>query len=200
MTPDIARIVVQSDPRGIASRLLAHLIQTHQASGGVLFAVQHGRVVLFATSDGMPVDDIKRAKAAWDSQTDPLAAGQAVRSGDACLMPILFEGSLLGGAWLDGVAARPCELGLLAPILAAAINAPPVVPAGHEDALTDLSTDEFGQRKLMMLLEDNEWNIARVARLMGTTRRTVYMRMERWGIDRQKVDKSRPRKLAPSES
>jgi transcriptional regulator of acetoin/glycerol metabolism len=46
------------------------------------------------------------------------------------------------------------------------------------------------------LLDRNEWNIARVARLMRVTRRTVYLRLERYGVERKKVRKTPERALA----
>jgi len=49
------------------------------------------------------------------------------------------------------------------------------------------------REKLLLLLNRNEWNIARVARLMGVTRRTVYLRLQRYNIRAERVLKSRPR-------
>ncbi len=42
---------------------------------------------------------------------------------------------------------------------------------------------------MLSLLERNDWNIAVVARLMGVTRRTVYMRLRSFGIERRRVPK-----------
>ena len=47
------------------------------------------------------------------------------------------------------------------------------------------------REKLLLLLNRNEWNIARVARMMGVTRRTVYLRLQRYNIPRERVPKSR---------
>ena len=50
-----------------------------------------------------------------------------------------------------------------------------------------------------LLLNRNEWNIARVARLMGVTRRTVYLRLQRYGIPRERVPRTRTRvRTAPA--
>ncbi len=43
---------------------------------------------------------------------------------------------------------------------------------------------------LKLLLERHEWNVARVARLLGVTRMTIYNRMRRQGVTRIKVRKS----------
>ncbi len=49
------------------------------------------------------------------------------------------------------------------------------------------------REKLLLLLNRNEWNIARVSRLMGVTRRTVYLRLQRYGIPRERVPRTRTR-------
>jgi transcriptional regulator of acetoin/glycerol metabolism len=49
------------------------------------------------------------------------------------------------------------------------------------------------KEKLLLLLDRNEWNIARVARLMNITRRTIYLRLARWGVPREKIRKTKPR-------
>jgi transcriptional regulator of acetoin/glycerol metabolism len=46
------------------------------------------------------------------------------------------------------------------------------------------------RHRLVELLKRNEWNLARVARVLGVTRRTVYMRLKRYDIARQKVPKT----------
>ena len=44
---------------------------------------------------------------------------------------------------------------------------------------------------LLQRLELHEWNIARVAREVGVTRTTVYARMRRLDIPREKIPKTR---------
>ena len=51
--------------------------------------------------------------------------------------------------------------------------------------------EDMEREKLLLLLNRNEWNIARVARMMGVTRRTVYLRLQRYNIPRERVPKSR---------
>ena len=43
---------------------------------------------------------------------------------------------------------------------------------------------------LRMLLEQHEWNVARVSRVLGVTRTTVYNRMRRQGVPRERVLKT----------
>jgi transcriptional regulator of acetoin/glycerol metabolism len=49
---------------------------------------------------------------------------------------------------------------------------------------------ELERRRLVAALDRHEWNIARVARLAGVTRRTIYLRLKRYKIDRQRVPKT----------
>lgn len=49
---------------------------------------------------------------------------------------------------------------------------------------------------LRVLLDENEWNIARVARILGVTRMTIYNRLRRQGVKRKRVPKSLPRPVA----
>jgi hypothetical protein len=47
---------------------------------------------------------------------------------------------------------------------------------------------------LRALLEEHEWNVSRVARLLGVTRMTVYNRLRRQGIARERVVKAPTRR------
>lgn len=50
--------------------------------------------------------------------------------------------------------------------------------------------DEPQNANLVFLLEHNEWNVSRVARLLGVTRMTVYNRLRRAGVGRKRVPKA----------
>ena len=62
--------------------------------------------------------------------------------------------------------------------------------AGVLDQFVGIRSDEVERHRLVELLKRNEWNLARVARVLGVTRRTVYMRLKRYDIARQKVPKT----------
>ena len=69
---------------------------------------------------------------------------------------------------------------------------------GWEAYLERTPVQDIEREKLLLLLNRNEWNIARVARLMGVTRRTVYLRLRRYNIPRERVLKTRIRSAAAS--
>ena len=62
-----------------------------------------------------------------------------------------------------------------------------------ETYLKRTPVEDMEREKLLLLLNRNEWNIARVSRLMGVTRRTIYLRLQRYNIPRERVPKTRPR-------
>jgi hypothetical protein len=53
---------------------------------------------------------------------------------------------------------------------------------------------------LRAVMQHHEWNIARVARVLGVTRMTVYNRLRRHKIQREHVRKGRPRGTSPRSS
>ena len=55
--------------------------------------------------------------------------------------------------------------------------------------LPELNPTEEARLQMLSLLERHEWNIAEVARLLSVTRRTVYMRLRSFGIERKRVPK-----------
>jgi transcriptional regulator of acetoin/glycerol metabolism len=62
-----------------------------------------------------------------------------------------------------------------------------------ETYLERTPVEDMEKEKLLLLLNRNEWNIARVSRLMGVTRRTIYLRLQRYNIPRERVPKTRLR-------
>lgn len=50
-----------------------------------------------------------------------------------------------------------------------------------------VTPSEENKAKLIRVLEANDWNIALVSRELGITRRTLYMRLKAFGIERKKV-------------
>lgn len=67
----------------------------------------------------------------------------------------------------------------------------PAPSEAWETYLERTPVEDMEREKLLLLLNRNEWNIARVARLMGVTRRTIYLRLQRYNIPRERVRKTR---------
>ena len=69
--------------------------------------------------------------------------------------------------------------------------------APMEAFLERTGVEDFRREKLLLLLDRHGWNIAKVARLMGITRRTVYLQLRRYGIARKRVPRGRRGRSAP---
>ncbi len=121
------------------------------------------------------------------------------------VVPVFEDETLVALLYVDSDEAHFCDahdlerLAKFSRIVSKAVTegARPV-PAGRsveswEAYLERTPVEDMEREKLLLLLNRNEWNIARVARLMGVTRRTVYLRLQRYGIPRERVPKTRLR-------
>jgi transcriptional regulator with GAF, ATPase, and Fis domain len=123
------------------------------------------------------------------------------------IVPVIDQETLVALLYVDSHDPHFCEVHDLARltkfsrIVAKAVldsGAPTERPArSREDAwetyLERTPVEDMEREKLLLLLNRNEWNIARVARLMGVTRRTIYLRLQRYNIPRERVPKTRLR-------
>ena len=122
------------------------------------------------------------------------------------VVPVFSELRLLALLYVDSTDPHFCEghdlerLAKFSRILAKAVSDSSAPtgrgrPAefGWETYLERTPVEDMEREKLLLLLNRNEWNIARVARLMGVTRRTIYLRLQRYKIPRERVPKTRPR-------
>jgi len=134
-----------------------------------------------------------------------LPAGE--RSGPAsfALVPVFEDETLVALLYVDSAEPHFCDthdlerLGKFSRIIAKAVTES-VAPAeagrtseAWQAYLERTPVEDMEREKLLLLLNRNEWNIARVARLMGVTRRTIYLRLQRYGIPRERVPKTRLR-------
>jgi len=61
-----------------------------------------------------------------------------------------------------------------------------------KDVAAGADAEEAERASLVVMPERNEWNLSRVARLLGVTRMTIYNRLRRLGVPRERTLKSRP--------
>lgn len=187
---DIATVLVAQAPRQQAVNVLSLMAARARASGGALLTLREQTLVLFCTTPDLPAAAVVRAWAAWDSHRQTIEAGESVHTPDQLLAPIRDEGLLVGLLFLDAPKAfDPTLLATFGLVLAKAVQSDARTTTG--DAATELlGTPEQGRERMVDLLRRNEWNIARVARVMGVTRRTIYLRLQRYGIPRERVPRS----------
>jgi len=202
VTNQLAALLVAGDPRGAADRTLAFLLSLNKARGAAVFALDRDRLTLF-TGRGFDVEAVSTVQAAWNSHRAKLQAGEILRASDArasyVVAPLIEGGTLAALLYLDVAAGQEWSaldtssltaFGVaIAHAVVAAASAPPA-PSAVQAYLSQTSDEEIARERLLLLLVQNEWNISRVARLMGVTRRTIYLRLQRHNIVREKVRKT----------
>ena len=183
-------------------------------SGGVnLFA---SRGINQAVLDVMPVvwdargDSLRQGEIVYVSdranerRLGPLSDSSSGPASFA-VVPVFDDEALVALLYVDSEETHFCDghdlerLGKFSRIIAKAVteSTSPVEAGRTSEAwqsyLERTPVEDMEREKLLLLLNRNEWNIARVARLMGVTRRTIYLRLQRYGIPRERVPKTRLR-------
>jgi hypothetical protein len=192
-------LVVPNDPDAFRDRLLAGVVARFAARHVALFSVEEGRLRLVASS-AINQASLDRAALVWEWRHDTLESRKPViekpaeGAPAAMALPIASPEGLLY-IEMDAQPAREpdaAELQRLAELAAIGLreNRGGPLRSRASGYLRQASEDDLLRDKLLLSLQEHEWNIARVARLLGVTRRTIYLRLERWGIPRRKVVKT----------
>jgi len=221
-----ADLVVSADnPRTLAERTLEVLMSLNRGRSGAVFAQDGDMVTLFA-SRGIDQDVLDAVKTVWSRYRETLQNQQTFyianrdedlqlprreAGGPASLvvMPVFSGNKLVALLYLDSYDPHFCgpndmeRMARFTRILAKAVTG---IEPHREEAKTTVErwetylertpVEDLEREKLLLLLNRNEWNIARVARLMGVTRRTIYLRLQRYNIPRERVPKGRLRLAA----
>jgi len=219
-------VVGAADPRRLAERTLEVVMSLLNGRAGAVFTCAGEDVTLFASRgiDQAVLDIVPAAWAAQKdgfragemfyvpdrSAERRLPAPLSERPGPAsfAIVPVLEEEALLALLYVDSQEPHFCDahdlerLSKFSRIVAKSVNdtAAPRPGGGSSDSweayLERTPVEDMEREKLLLLLNRNEWNIARVARMMGVTRRTVYLRLQRYNIPRERVPKSRLKTLS----
>jgi len=216
-------VVGADDPRRLAERTLEVVMSLLNGRSGAVFTCDPAPALFASRGIDQAVLDI--APAVWsihhegfrrgeafyaaDRATDRrLAAGAAERPGPAsfAVVPVLHEEALVALLYVDSQEPHFCDahdlerLAKFSRIIAKSVTetTPPrhAGPDAWETYLERTPVEDMEREKLLLLLNRNEWNIARVARMMGVTRRTVYLRLQRYNIPRERVPKTRLKSLS----
>lgn len=186
---------------------------TGAADGVNLFA---SKGINQAVLDAMPVvwetqgDSLRQGETLYVADRDterrvPLPAANPAGPVSFAVVPVFDDETFVALLYVDSGEPHFCDahdlerLSKFSRIIAKAVaDGSSPVPAGRsteswESYLERTPVEDMEREKLLLLLNRNEWNIARVARLMGVTRRTVYLRLQRYGIPRERVPKTRLR-------
>jgi len=187
--PELAALLVGPDPRLAADRTLGFLIARNRARGGAVLQLREGEPVPFTTRD-LAASRLEEAAVVWRTQQPRLVAGKSVRTTSGVMAPLRDEGTLVGALYLEDVSDFDEDA-----VSASLLTLTKAV--GSRDRMETLATylpaipaDEILREQMLAALDRNEWNISKVARVLGVARRTVYLRLERYGIARKRVPKT----------
>jgi transcriptional regulator with GAF, ATPase, and Fis domain len=214
-------VVGADDPRRLAERTLEVVMSLSNGRSGAVFTQQDGKVTLFA-SRGIDQHVLDAIQTVWSRFHESLNAGETFYSSDVptdrrmkgaerggaaslAVVPVFDGDELVALLYVDSLDPHFCtaqdieRMSKFSRILAKAVtdtSSPEPRPSRSEAWETYLErtpVEDMEREKLLLLLNRNEWNIARVSRLMGVTRRTIYLRLQRYNIPRERVPKTRPR-------
>jgi DNA-binding CsgD family transcriptional regulator len=180
-------LLVADDPRRSADRILTRLIQIHQAQGGAILRPREGQVEIWLSA-GLSLGAVSELPVRWADHREALEAGRSVVEGGFALLPAMLGGRLVAALYF----AQPLGQAVADARLFGTAIAQAVAAARTDEGVVrvqEVSPTEEARLQLLSLLERHEWNIAEVARLLRVTRRTVYMRLRSFGIERKRVPK-----------
>jgi len=213
-------VVGADDPRRLAERTLEVVMSLLNGRAAAVFTCD-GEVTLFASrgidqavleivpaSWATQRDGFRKGETFYvpDRATErrlPTSVSERPGPASFAIVPVLEDESLLALLYVDSQEPHFCDahdldrLSKFSRIVAKSVHdtASPrpggVVGDSWEAYLERTPVEDMEREKLLLLLNRNEWNIARVARMMGVTRRTVYLRLQRYNIPRERVPKSR---------
>jgi predicted DNA-binding protein (UPF0251 family) len=188
---DIAADLVSIEPASQATRLLGRLMEHTRASAGAVLVPSDQDLRVFVSRQAS-LDRLSQGRSAVAAHRFLLQRGESVSSSGITLLPLMGEAGLVGVVLLEGgnYPVEGSELILTAIVAAVVVAMAPRPFTSDLDQFVGIRSDEVERHRLVELLKRNEWNLARVARVLGVTRRTVYMRLKRYDIARQKVPKT----------
>ena len=184
---EIASLLAPIDPHASATRILERVVDRNGASGGTVLAI-HGMEPRPYASWGLSLDDMVDVQPLWLRHEGWLFAGRPIEHEAAVILPLMEGPALLGVLYLkdpknyDAAATAAWVLALTVSLRAA------IYFEGSRVAYPEHAPSH--RDRLLRALNEKDWNIAAVARQLGVTRRTIYLRMDRFGIERQRIPKT----------
>ena len=193
---ELAAVLASQAPRQQAARILDLLVARTRAEAGAVFAVRDDDLIVFASSRDIAATRITQATELWTAHRDQLRKDGTAQSGEAVLAPIRDGEALVALVYLANPQGfEPVSITTFADALTKAVR---LDTSGRTEDVLDvlLGRPEGERERLAAILNRNEGNIARVARLLGVTRRTIYLRMQRFGVPRVKMPRTNtPRRV-----
>ena len=195
----LVSVALAADASSEAEQLLRALLGFTGGTRAAIFEVRLSDGLRLFASRGIDQYALESVEAVWKAHRPQLGAASPVLRGDGVLFPVMLGDHLAGVMYTDGFRGRaPAERALQALAQCARVAGHALAGQRSEPAryLGATSPDDVARDQLLVLLEQHEWNISRVARELGVTRPTVYARLERYGLPRLRPPKHRKRQTA----
>lgn len=183
---------IAADPRLGINNTLRTLIASTQALAAGLFIVRSG-IPELVTESGVRPEGVERVRAAWKNY-----AGRRVVMQHWCVWPLAVAHNTMGLVYvesadalrMDRVAEAISSLGdLIMTAIALDADATRASDAAIASYLERTPVEHMERERLLLLLDRHEWNLARVSRALGVTRKTIYNKLDKHGIERRRVAK-----------
>ena len=194
----VALALVTQDPRRSAETALRQVLIHLRATAAALFRLGPRRRLALFAGCGVDQADLHRAGDAWDDASESILAGNTYTDERFALLPlrdppggILYVGSR-APLRLEPRALEALQR--LEPLLLAALEGGDTAPAVSpiETYLEVTPPEQVEREQLAVLLRRNDWNISRVARILGVSRVTVYARLARLRMPRLRPLRGEP--------
>jgi regulatory Fis family protein len=206
---DVAAAVMgPRDPRRIATSTLELVMALTRGRRGALFTCETETRLGLVISYGLDQRIVETLTRLWTEQREELldeggyyAAGPESFLVLACRengVPVCL---LYADTPEPGFRLPVDDLSTFSGILTRAFTDPLPASARSADVqayLLHTSPEDIERDRLLLLLGTHDWNISRVARLLGTTRDTLYRRLRQYDVDRVKVARSGRARFTPA--
>ncbi|MEO8359355.1 MAG: helix-turn-helix domain-containing protein [Vicinamibacteria bacterium] len=177
--------LVADDPRRSADRLLSKMCEIAGAEGGAVLVPQGDNASVFL-SYRLSLTGLGSLPIRFLDHRTRLDKGDVVSAPGFALAPVTGEGDA-PLAWVYLENPRTAEPKELRPFLLAMAKAVGSFGGDVGVKVPNVNRADANRANILRILEENDWNIARVSRDLGVTRRTLYMRLAAFGIARKKV-------------
>jgi DNA-binding IclR family transcriptional regulator len=182
------------DPQRLSASVLDLVLLLSRGHCGAVFSLTE-RAPLLVASHALHHEALAAGLATWHTRQADLARGAVLYQPAALAIPVMADQQLLGYVHVD--APDPTfrfldsQLATFTEILLRALRAVSLGTGGPPGPILGLGwTVDAERARLLRLLEEQEWNLSRVARELGVQRQTIYNWLERLGIERKKVPKT----------
>jgi transcriptional regulator with GAF, ATPase, and Fis domain len=207
---------IEAQKRSVAERALAAVKSLTNSRTAALFTVVEGHLQLFASAT-LDQNSLELSLGVWTRHEDSLRRGEMFYSPElhtdrrmsspsakpaaVVIVPAFSGEQLVALLYADSLEPYFCtrhdqqRLADLSTLVGKALGAKNELASRDANEswaeYLEASDPIFNKQRdeLLLLLNRTDWNIARVARILGVSRRTLYVRLEKYRIPREHVEK-----------